>query len=145
MTIRELNSKEEMLKTFPLLLEVYPELTIQQYGKELDEMLPHNYGQVAIYKNETCIGLTGFWFGTKIWSGKYLELDNVVISKKHRSEGAGKILFEYMEEKAVRLECNILALDSYTDNFKAHKFFYKQNYIPRGFHFIRILNKSGLR
>ena len=145
MTIKELKSKEEMLNTFHLLLEVYPNLTIEQYSEELDEMLPHNYGQVAIYKDQTCIGVTGFWIGTKIWSGKYLELDNVVISKKHRSEGAGKVLFDYMENKAKQLDCNMLALDSYTDNFKAHKFFYKQNYIPRGFHFLRILNKKGLR
>ncbi|MCH2231985.1 MAG: GNAT family N-acetyltransferase [Crocinitomicaceae bacterium] len=145
MEIRELKSKNEMLANYDLLTEVYPELTMDEYSNELDEMIPHNYGQVVIYDGENCLGLTGFWIGTKLWCGRYLELDNVVVSKKHRSKGAGKKLFEYMQEKAKNQNCNMLALDSYSDNFKAHKFFYGQGFVPRGFHFINILNKLGIR
>lgn len=145
MEIRELNSKAEMLENYTLLTEVYPELTIEEYSKELDDMLPHNYGQVAVYEGENCLGLTGYWIGTKLWCGRYLELDNVVVSKKYRSKGAGKKLFDFMQKKAEEENCNMLALDSYSDNFKAHKFFYGQGFIPRGFHFINILNKLGIR
>ncbi|MGB0915060.1 MAG: GNAT family N-acetyltransferase, partial [Crocinitomicaceae bacterium] len=106
---------------------------------------PHNYGQVAVYEGENCLGLTGYWIGTKLWCGRYLELDNVVVSKKYRSKGAGKKLFDFMQKKAEEENCNMLALDSYSDNFKAHKFFYGQGFIPRGFHFINILNKLGIR
>ncbi len=145
MEIRELKTKDEMLANYDLLTEVYPELTLEEYSKELDDMLPHNYGQVVVYEGENCLGLTGYWIGTKLWCGRYLELDNVVVSKKYRSKGAGKKLFDYMEDKAKIENCNMLALDSYSDNFKAHKFFYGQGFIPRGFHFINILNKLGIR
>jgi GNAT superfamily N-acetyltransferase len=145
MEIREIHSKEEMLKNYELLLDVYPTLSLDEYTSELDDMLPHNYGQVGIYEGDTCIGMTGFWIGSKLWCGKYMELDNVVISKKHRSKGAGQILFEYMEEKAKQENCTMLALDSYSDNFKAHKFFYGQGFIPRGFHFINILDRKKVR
>lgn len=145
MNIKELINKEEFLETISILNEVYPSLTKEDYSKELDFMLENNYGQVGVYENDICIGITGYWIGTKLWCGKYLELDNVVISEKHRGKGVGEMLFEYMEKKAVELNCNMLALDSYTDNFKAHKFFYKQKYNPRGFHFINILNEKGVR
>ena len=145
MEIRELKSKKEMLGNYTILTEVYPSLTHEEYSAELDDMLAHNYGQVAIYNNGCCLGITGYWIGTKLWCGKYLELDNVVISKKHRSKGVGKALFSYMRLKAKEENCTMMALDSYSDNFKAHKFFYTQGFIPRGFHFINILNKLAVR
>ena len=74
-----------------------------------------------------------------------MELDNVVVSSEYRSQGIGDRLFKHMEQKAKDLGCTMLALDSYTDNFKAHKFFYEQNFVPRGFHFINILDKSKVR
>lgn len=145
MEIRILSTKQEMLANYELLLEMYPKLKIEDYSSELDDMIPHNYGQVGIYVDNECVGLTGFWVGTKLWCGKYLELDNVVISTKQRSKGIGKVLFDYMEEKAKNEGCTMLALDSYTSNFKAHKFFYNQGFAPRGFHFINILDVSKVR
>ncbi len=145
MEIKELTTKEEMLASYNILLEVYPSLTLDEYSKELDDMIPHNYGQVGVFNEDECLGLTGYWLGSKLWCGRYLELDNVVISEKCRSQGIGQLLFDYMKQKAKDEKCTMLALDSYTSNFKAHKFFYNQGYAPRGFHFINILDKSKVR
>lgn len=145
MELRELTTKEEMLANFELILEMYPNITLEEYSNELDVMIPHNYGQVVIYDGDSCAGLTGYWIGSKLWCGKYMELDNVVVSAKHRRKGVGKQLFEYMQQKAVDMNCTMLALDSYTDNFDAHRFFYEQKYVPRGFHFINILDKAKVR
>lgn len=145
MEIRILTTKQEMLANYNLLLEVYPTLKLNEYNNELDNMIPHNYGQVGVYIEDECVGLTGFWIGTKLWCGKYLELDNVVISSKQRSKGIGQFLFDYMEKKAISEGCTMLALDSYTSNFKAHKFFYNQGFAPRGFHFINVLDASKVR
>ncbi len=145
MELRELKTKEEMLENFELIQEMYPTITLEEYSNELDVMLPNNYGQVAIYDGETCAGLTGYWIGSKLWCGKYMELDNVVVSSKYRRRGIGQQLFEHMEAWAKELGCTMLALDSYTDNFEAHRFFYEQKYVPRGFHFINILDKGKVR
>ncbi|MCR9172725.1 MAG: GNAT family N-acetyltransferase [bacterium] len=145
MELRELKTKEEMLENFALIQEMYPTITFEEYSNELDIMLPHNYGQVVIYDGTTCAGLTGYWIGSKLWCGKYMELDNVVVSSKYRRQGIGQRLFEHMEAKAKELGCTMLALDSYTDNFEAHRFFYEQKYVPRGFHFINILDKRKVR
>lgn len=145
MEIRDLKTKHEMMDTYSVLTEVYPSLTIADYSAELDFMLPMNYGQAAVYENGVCVGVCGYWVGSKLWCGKYLELDNVVISEKYRSKGVGKLLFEFMYHKGTELNVTMLALDSYTSNFKAHKFFYNEGFAPRGFHFIRILDKSKVR
>jgi GNAT superfamily N-acetyltransferase len=146
MIIKELKTKEEMLGIFPVLQELYPSLTCEQYEKELDLMLPNNaYGQVAAFDGETCAGVTGFWIGNKLWCGKYLEIDNFVVAKAFRSQGIGKAIIDYLKQKAVEENCSMVALDSYTTNFKAHKFFYNEGFGPKGFHFIHVLRDDALR
>ena len=80
-----------------------------------------------------------------MWCGKYLELDNVIVSKEYRSKGVGKILSDFLDKKAHLNNCTILVLDAYTSNFKAHRFYYNQGFSPKGFHFVKIIDKTGIR
>ena len=145
LVVRELIDKEEMLKNLRVLQDLYPSLTLSEYSSELDLMLPHNYGQVGVFEGDICLGLSGFWIGTKLWCGKYLELDNIVVSKTQRSQGIGKLMFDFLHKKALENNCTMLSLDSYTTNFNAHKFFYKEGFAPKGFHFINILKDDKVR
>ena len=95
MIVRELKGIEEMVEQITVLNELYPELNQEEYAADLAEMLPHNYGQVAVFEGNECLGISGFWIGRKLWCGKYLELDNIVVCSKHRSKGVGKIIFDY--------------------------------------------------
>jgi GNAT superfamily N-acetyltransferase len=140
-----LYEKQPMLKQLEVLQVLYPSLTPEQYAAELDLMLPHNYSQLAVFDQDECIAICGVWIGNKLWVGKYLELDNIVVKEAYRSKGVGELIFKTLEQKAKEEACNMLALDSYTTNFKAHKFFYNQGFAPKGFHFIKLLNKNAVR
>lgn len=142
--IKELQTVDEMLAQLSVMQYLYPELTSEQYSDMLHDMLPNNYGQAAVFEDGICIGISGYWLGTKLWCGKYLELDNVVVHPGYRSKGAGKILSDYLQEKAEAAGCNILVLDAYTNNFGAHKFYYNQGFGPKGFHFVKVLHEEGL-
>lgn len=145
MKITELTDLESLMKSYELLCNFYPSLTEQDYRNNLLDMLKLNYAQVAVFEDDRCLAVSGYWIGTKLWCGKYLELDNIVVDPSQRSRGIGKLLFDYFQEKATIENCNMMALDSYTDNFEAHKFFYREGFVPRGFHFIKVLNRQGLR
>jgi GNAT superfamily N-acetyltransferase len=142
--IRELNTVESMLAEISVIQQLYPKLTLDHYKEMLIDMLPNNYGQVAVFEDGICLGISGYWLGTKLWCGKYLELDNVVVHSDHRSKGIGKILSDYLQAKAEEIGCTILVLDAYTHNFGAHRFYYNQGFGPKGFHFIKVLNEEGL-
>lgn len=133
-----------MLGQLHVMQELYPRLTLEYYSEMLDKMLPHNYGQAAVFAGEKCIGISGYWLGTKLWCGSYLELDNVIVTEAARGTGAGKLLSAYFDEKAENLGCHIMTLDAYSNNFKAHRFYYNQGYAPRGFHFVKILDGGKL-
>ncbi len=142
LALRELNTIEEMLTTFPVLAFEYPSMTKATYEKMLHEMIPANYAQVGVFENDKCLGVSGYWINTKLWCGRYLELDNIVVLETERSRGIGKMLMNSLNEVAEKRECKMLALDSYTTNFKAHKLFYNLGFVPRGFHFIKFLSDS---
>jgi GNAT superfamily N-acetyltransferase len=143
MKIKELILISEMLPHFEMIQFLYPKMKNETYESYLNEMLPHNYKQLAIFEGEICVGITGFWFGVKLWTGKYLEIDNFVTHPEHRKKGIAKLMTDYLAEKAKDLGCTCLVLDAFTGNFEAHRFYYNQGYEPRGFHFIKTINKNG--
>lgn len=144
MEIKELTTLEEMTSQLELIRQLYPKMTLEKYESFLKEMIPYNYTQIAVFDNDKCIGITGCWFSTKLWSGRYLEIDNFVVDEAHRSKGIGKMLTDFVEQKALDLGCTNIVLDAFTTNFKAHRFYYNQGYAPKGFHFVKILDKEGL-
>lgn len=142
--IKELTTITEMLSEIGTIRFLYPNMTLEKYESFLLEMIPHNYTQIAVFENDICIGLTGCWSATKLWTGKYLEIDNFVVNPNHRSKGIGKLLTDYVEKKATELNCSSIVLDAFTGNFGAHRFYYNQGYTPRGFHFVKILDENKM-
>ncbi|MDP5198441.1 GNAT family N-acetyltransferase [Flavobacterium sp. DG2-3] len=144
MKLRELTTIKEMLSQIDTIRFLYPNLSEDKYESFLSEMVPHNYTQIAVFEEENCIGITGCWSATKLWTGKYLEIDNFVVHPEYRSKGIGKMLTDYVEKKAIELNCSSIVLDAFTGNFAAHRFYYNQGYAPRGFHFVKILDEKKM-
>lgn len=132
---------EEMKVCYPLVRQLNPEMTEQEYLQRLPDMIKAGYFQVVVKdENNQVIALSGIWIGTKLYSGKYLEMDNVVVDIHHRSNGMGSVVFEYAEELARKNNCICIMLDAYKENIKAHGFYVRRGFISRGFHFIKKIN-----
>lgn len=144
MQIRELTSLPEMLAQLKTMQHLYPKLSIEKYEEYLKFMIPNNYTQIAVFEDNICIGITGCWYNIKLWSGRYLEIDNFIVHPNHRKKGVGKLMTDYVEQKAIDFGCTNIVLDAYTDNFNAHRFYYNQGFGPKGFHFVKILDEEGL-
>lgn len=138
---KELITIEEMLSQIETMQQLYPDLTIEKYELCLKEMIPHNYKQLAVFEDDICVGITGFWQGVKLWSGKYIEIDNFLVHEEHREKGIGKMMTDYISDLAEKTNCSMIVLDAFTGNFKAQKFYFNQGFVPKGFHFIKDLNK----
>ncbi len=144
MQLTQLTTITEMISQFEIIHQLYPQITIEKYKSYLEEMIPHNYKQIAVFEHGICVGLTGFWKGIKLWSGKYIEIDNFIVHSDYRKKGIGKRMTDYIAHLAKETECTMIVLDAYTGNFKAHRFYYNQGFSPKGFHFVKILNEEGL-
>ena len=140
MEIRILTQKVEMLAHLDIVKQLYPDFTVEKYGTLLDEMLKAKYQQVIVTKNNKTIALTGVWIGTKLWSGKYIEIDSFVVDEDFRGQKIGDILIKEVHKIAEKEGANQIVLDAFTTNFTAGKFYINHGFQPKGFHFVKILN-----
>ncbi len=140
--IHILTQKTEMIPLYPLIRQLSPGVTAERYAHLLDDMLAHGYRMAAVFEAGECIGLSGFWVSTKIYSGRYMELDNVVIDAAHRSRGIGKVLYDFLYEIAVQEGCETLMLDAYLQNEKAHAFYEREGFVKKGYHFMHYMGRE---
>ena len=128
-----------MLPLASLLQQLNPISTPEYLNIALDDMIDKGYRMVTVQEGDNCLGLSGIWVATKLYSGKYLEMDNVVVSAEHRSRGIGQLLTDYVTELAKQEGCVMLMLDAYLENEKAHLFYERQGFTKRGYHFLKKL------
>jgi GNAT superfamily N-acetyltransferase len=143
MELKLLTTVQEMLSQIETIQFLYPKMTMEKYKGFLSDMIPKDYKQIAVFDKDTCVGLSGFWFGTKLWTGKYIEIDNFIVHPDYRKNGIGKLISNFIDEKAAELNCTCIVLDAFTGNFEAHKFYYNLGYVPKGFHFIKTIDENG--
>jgi GNAT superfamily N-acetyltransferase len=137
--IKILNKVEEMLPHYELIAQLSPQLLKEEYEAWLPVMVKNNYKQVAVYENDKCVAISGYWICAKLYSGKYIEIDNFVVNKDHRGKGLGKILLDFLIEEGKKQGCRTAMLDAYAENASAHRFYYREGFFIRGFHYLKKL------
>lgn len=135
--IKKLCTVEEMAASLSLIKQLTPDVNEDNYKKMLQEMVPHNYFQVGVYDKDKLVAISGYWIATKIYCGKYIEIDNFVVEEAYRSQKIGNMLVEWMLTEGKRNGCKAALLDAYVENFKAHRFYYRLGFIARGFHYLK--------
>ncbi|MGB1080654.1 MAG: GNAT family N-acetyltransferase [Flavobacteriaceae bacterium] len=123
--------------------QLNPKLTLKEVMKYQNEMfLFPNYCCFGISVNKKLIGISSGWITIRLYSGKQLEVDTVIIYQKFQSKGYGKQFFECIEKWATQNECRTIELNTYVQKTRSHKFYYNLGYNILGFHFWkRILTK----
>lgn len=136
-TIQEITNPKEMVLHYDLIYQLgYPN-SKEEYLELLTPMVRKGYKQIALWLDGNCVGIAGFWMSTKLFSGKYMDVDNVIVDKAYRGLGIGENLMLWLEEHAMRNNCKTIVLDAFKENEPAHKFYHKLDYIIKGFHFTK--------
>ena len=124
-----------------LLVILHPTTAVDTLRQRLATILaehPH-YRAIGAFSEGKLVGLCGAWIATKIWCGKYLELDNLIVHPEARSGKIGTRLIQQMEEIGRAEQCALLTLDSYTSNHPSHRLYHRLGFEIWGFHFVKPL------
>lgn len=138
--IRPLATDEHLAAT-GLLAHLNPDCPSPTLIERFEAILrdhPH-YQPYGAFLDGQLVGFAGIWIGTRIWSGRYLEIDNLVVHPEHRSSGVGSLLIEHLTELARRKECRMVVLDSYTSNHPSHRLYHRLGFEIWGYHFVKPL------
>ena len=101
------------------------------------EMAEQNYECLGMYKGNDLIGICGMWFQTRHYAGKSCEIDHVIIDNAYRGLGIGNKMMEFVYDHAKSKGCRWVELNTYVDNFASHKFYNNQNFVAKGYHFVK--------
>ena len=129
-------SKNEIVAIAKLGKQLNPKLTEEELQDYLIQMFAFdNYICFGVFQDGQLIGISSGWTTIRFYSGKQLEVDNVIIDEQHQSKGIGKLFFEFIEEWAKTNNYKTIELNTYVQNSKSHKFYYNQGFSVLGFHF----------
>lgn len=129
-------SKNDIEDIARLGQQLNPNLTLEQIKNYLLQMFDlETYNCFGIFLNGKLVGISSAWSTVRLYSGKQLEVDNVVIDSSQQSKGLGKLFFEFIEDWAKKNEYKTIELNTYVQNSKSHKFYYNLGYSILGFHF----------
>jgi ribosomal protein S18 acetylase RimI-like enzyme len=136
-------SAASLLPHYNLIKLLNPNLKEETFIQSVQEMNQNpNYKVILIYNGKECIAICGYWIATKLYCGKYLEMDNVIVKPAYQRKGIGNILSELCENIATENNCNVMMLDAYIENELAHKFYENHGFIKKGYHFVKKLVKT---
>jgi len=136
--IKKLNNRAEIALTFPILIQHHQHINEVDFLKAVDEILAEeNYQMIAAYINEEVVGIAGYWVLTRFYSGKYVQVGNMVVDEKRRNLGIGKKILDFIEVEGKRQGCQHFILDSRLDNKKSHDFYLREGFEVMGYHFMK--------
>lgn len=139
-TIKELGAKEEILRAYKIAKQRYAGLTKESFEQQISEMIEMNdFKMIGAFLNDELVGITGYWILRMLYCGRYIQLSSFIVDEEKRGLGIGKKLMKKIEEIGLKLNCEKIILDSYTENKKSHSLYYREGFYIRGFHFMRDL------
>ena len=132
--------KEDINTFLPLVQELMEYRVEESLLKErFADMFEHRYQCYGVYKENELAGVFGLWFAIRHYAGKTCEVDHVFIKAEHRGKGLGKQVFKWIYNYAREQGCETSELNSYVHNFPSHKFYLNEDYVIKGYHFLKKL------
>ena len=131
-----INPVEHKERVVELLLQLNPEMEENSIATLITEMneLP-NYICFALFEEDELIGISSGWTTVRIYCGKQIELDNVIIDSNCQSKGYGKYFMEEITKWSLDYDYKSIGLNTYVQNSRSHKFYFNEGFKILGFHF----------
>jgi len=138
--IRELHGLEEMMSTFPLRRQEAPSRTESLFRERTEAMLAGGFRCIAAYVGDRMVGVSGFWVGTQMWCGKYIEPDGVVVDAEMRSLGIGGKLMDWVEAEGERLGCTMMRVAMVLGKERTKRFYNRNGFSDDGLILVKPLS-----
>ncbi len=130
---------------FPLVSQLYPQMSEAQCAQRFERIMTQGNYQLLLAHTEAgeVVAMCGVWMGTKLWCGKYLELDNLVVAPDYRGQGISRRMMDFALNYAKEQQCEAIALDVFQHNDAANGLYDKARFESPGFHRMLWLNDAN--
>jgi GNAT superfamily N-acetyltransferase len=124
----------------PVLMDLRRHLTPETFAEVYVQGHPEGLRFTAAYDDEgRCVAVAGWRLVATTVALRKLYVDDLVTAPDRRGQGIGAALLGELERRAREAACRVLDLDSGADREDAHRFYFREGMVIRGFHFLRRL------
>ncbi|MBA2443166.1 MAG: GNAT family N-acetyltransferase [Rubrobacter sp.] len=115
--------------------QLRPHLSESEYLGRVRGMQASSGYRMAYAADGTVRGVAGFRVTEFLAYGRFLYVDDLVVDGGSRSGGYGKLLFDWLVERARSEGCGQLHLDSGVERHGAHRFYLREGMKISSHHF----------
>ena len=120
---------------YDVMAELRPHIPREQFLPLVRKMQQDGFRLAFIRDSDKVVACAGYRFGTSLFCGRHLYVDDLVTAKSERSKGYGKALLGWLRARAVEAGCDEFHLDSGVQRKRAHQFYLREGMELRSHHF----------
>lgn len=134
--IKHLESDAEVEASFPVMQQLRPHLNDRgAYVKKIALQRTQGYRLLAALQDGVIVGLAGYRLQDNLIYGRFVYVDDLVVSSTLQRSGVGEQLLKSARQQAIALGCTHFILDTALQNALAQRFYFRQGLLARGMHF----------
>jgi len=137
--IHEATTDAEISASFPVLRQLRPHLSEDEYLELVRRMQRSGYRLAAATENGEVLCAAGFRIVEFLAWGRFLYVDDFVTTEDARSQGQGKRMLDWLASLAREEGCGQLQLDSGVQRHDAHRFYFREGMKISSYHFSKVL------
>jgi len=143
-TFQHLDDQQALAASFTLMRVLRPHVVDPaSYVAQLVRQTEQGYRLLAAKAGERLVGLAGYRELENLLYGRFIYVDDLVVSSDLQRSGVGAQLLSAVREQAVQRDCDHLVLDTGLHMPLAQRFYFRQGLLARGMHFTQSLRAGS--
>lgn len=123
-TIAVASSEEEIAACYPVMAELRPHLKKADFKETIGRLSSrHNFSLIYLKAGDAVKAVAGIRVAEWLYTGQYLEIEDLITAGDSRSLGYGGMLFDWICDEGRRRGCNQIRLVSGVKRKDAHRFY----------------------
>jgi GNAT superfamily N-acetyltransferase len=139
-SLRHAETAAEIAACFAVIVQLRPHLAgPDELVTRVERQARDGYGLLAAWCGAEPVGVAGYRLEENLVHGRFVYVDDLVTSERHRGAGIGATLLDAVAQFGRDHGCARLVLDTALDNVLAHRFYYRQGLLARALRFSRTI------
>lgn len=135
-----IHRNSDLHAAFPLMQQLRPHLSDPaEFVRQIQRQFTAGYQLTACRKQDQWLGLIGFRISENLLYGKFLYVDDLIVSPECQHQGIGRLLIDHSRARAQQAHCHSLVLDTGLHMPYAQRFYFSQGLLAKGMHFVEQL------
>jgi GNAT superfamily N-acetyltransferase len=133
--VEHADTDQEIADCYDVMAELRPHITREQFLPLVRSMRADGYRLACIRDGGRVVAVAGYRFGTNLFAGRHLYVDDLVTADSERSKGHGRELLARLCALATESGCDVFHLDSGVQRKRAHAFYLREGMELSSYHF----------